>query len=220
MKIRELDFFDKTLRREVCNYLKKYFKEDCEVKWSLEDRIPIDIDFKVVDGKEPAYLIITDRRNYRIYLNELTADLSFLDFKKYIDKFLNMEYEKKDYINARDFKKICALYDSLDLKYKKDDIREFYDKIASVLSKDYKPYILDNKKILTNSNKTYAKQDISSGEKRLTFTVCVRNDKKDAKTAFDVNCEQINILTLAEGLVNLQKKLEEIIKWSGIVWIV
>lgn len=212
MKVKELDFFDKTLRREVCNYLKKYFKEDCKVSWSFDDRILIDIDFKVVDGKEPAHLIITDRKTYRICLNELTADLSFLDFKKYIDKFLNEERKKKDYINTKDFKKICALYDSLDLKYKKDDIKEFYNAIASVLSKDYKPYILDNKKILTNSNKTYAKQDISSGEKRLTFTVCVRNDKKDVKTPFNVNYKQINILTLAEGLVNLQKKLEEIIK--------
>lgn len=212
MKIRELDFFDKALKMKFCNYLKKYFKEDCEVKWIFNDRILIDIDFKVVDEKEPAHLTITDRRNYRICLNELTADLNFLNFKKYIDKFLNEEYKKKDYINTKDFKKICALYDSLDLKYAKDDIKEFYNAIASVLIKDYKPYILDNKKILTNSNKTYAKQDISSDEKCLTFTVCVRNDKKDAKAAFDVNCEQINILTLAEGLVNMQKKLEEIIK--------
>lgn len=219
MKIKELTWFDKTLRSEVCNYLKKYFKEDCKVKWGFDDRISIDIDFKVVDGKEPIYLSITDRRTYRICLNELTADLSFLDFKKYIDKFLNEEYKKKDYINTKDFKKIYALYDSLDLKYKRDDIKEFYNAIASVLSKDYKPYILDNNKIIAIYDDVYAKQDISSDEKCLTFTVRVWNDKKDAKAAFDVNYEQINILTLAEGLVNMQKNLQEVIKWSGIVWI-
>lgn len=212
MKIRELTKFDKALKMKFCNYLKKYFKEDCKVTWNFDDRISIDIDFKSVDGKEPAHLTITDRRNYRICLNELTADLSSLDFKKYIDKFLNEEYKKKDYLNTKDFKTICALYDSLDLKYKKDDIREFYDKIASVLSKDYKPYILDNNKIFAIYDDVYAKQDISSDEKCLFFTVCVRNDKKDSKVAFDVNYEQIDILTLAEGLVNLQKKLEEIIK--------
>lgn len=208
MKIKELKFFNKGIRQEFCNYLKQYFKEDCKVSWSFDDRISVDIDFKVVDEKEPICLSITDRRNYRICLNELTADLSFLDFKKYIDKFLNMEYKKKDYLNARDFKKIYALYDSLDLKYKKDDIREFYDKIASVLNIDYKPYILDNNKILAIHGDTYARQDISSDEKCLTFTVRAWNDKKYATTAFDVNYEQINILTLAEGLVNTQKKLE------------
>lgn len=212
MKIKELTWFDKKLRMEFCNYLKKYFKEDCKVKWAFDDRISIDIDFKALDEKEPAHLTITDRRSYRICLNELTADLNFLDFKKYIDNFLNKEYKKKDYINTKDFKKICALYDSLDLKYKKDDIREFCDKIASVLSKDYKPYILDNNKILAIYDDVYAKQDISSDEKCLTFTVRVWNDKKDAKAAFDVNCEQINILTLAEELANKQKKQEEIIK--------
>lgn len=211
MKIKELTCFDKTLKREVCNYLEQYFKEDCKVSWIFDDRISIDIDFKVVDGKEPAHLIITDRRNYRIHLNELTADLSFLDFKKYIDKFLNEEYKKKDYINTKDFKKICALYDSLNLKYKKDDIKGFYDKIASVLSKDYEPYILDNKKIFANSGNTHAKQEIYSSKKHLTFTVHVWNDKKYAKLAFDVDYEQINILTLAEELANKQKKQEEII---------
>lgn len=219
MKIRELDFFDKDIKQEFCDYLKQYFKEDCKVKWNFDDRISIDIDFKVVDGKEPAHLIITDRRNYRIHLNELTADLNFLDFKKYIDKFLNEEYKKKDYINTKDFKKICALYDSLDLKYTKDDIKEFYNKIASVLSKDYKPYILDNNSIFAHSNKTHAKQEIYSSKKHLTFTVYVWNDKKYAKLAFDVDYEQINILTLAEELANRQKKQEEFIKWSGIVWI-
>lgn len=212
MKIRELSWFDKTLKREFCTYLKQYFKEDCKVSWGFDDRISIDIDFKVVDGKEPIHLIITDRRTYRIYLNELTADLSSLDFKKYIDNFLNKEHKKKDYINTKDFKKIYALYDSLDLKYKKDDIRDFYDKIASVLSKDYKPYILDNNKISATYDDAYAKQDIYSNKNRFTFTVWARNNKKNAETAFDINCDQINILTLAEELVNLQKKLEEIIK--------
>lgn len=73
-------------------------------------------------------------------------------------------------------------------------------------------YILDNNKIFANSDKTYAKQDIGSDEKHLTFVVYVWDDEKDVKASFDVNCEQINILTLAEELVNMQKRLEEIIK--------
>lgn len=218
MKIRELEFFDKALRKEACNYLKKYFKEDCEVKWSFDDRILIDIDFKVVDGKEHAHLIITDGENCKIYLHKLGNNINILDFKKYIDKFLNMEYKKAEYINTKDFKKICALYDSLDLKYKKDDIKEFYNAIASVLSEDYEPYILDYKEILTNSNKTHARQDIYSSKEHLTFTVAVAvgnnyyDNKINFNANFNVDYEQINILTLAEGLVNIQKKLEEIIK--------
>ena len=212
MKVKELNRFGKGLKREFCNYLKKYFKEDCKIHWMPDDRISIDIDFKNTDGKEPIYFIITNRTNCRIYLNELGSDINILDFKKYIDKFLNKEYKKKDYISTKDFKKICALYDSLNLKYKKDDIKEFYNEIASVLSKDYEPYILDNNKIFANSDKTYAKQDIGSDEKHLTFVVYVWNDEKDVKASFDVNCEQINILTLAEELVNMQKRLEEIIK--------
>lgn len=212
MKIKELTWFDKTLRKEVCNYLKQYFKEDCKVKWDFDDRISIDIDFKVIDEKEPIYLSITDKNIYKICLNELGSNIDILDFKKYIDKFLNEEYKKKDYINARDFKKICALYDSLDLKYAKDDIREFYCAIASVLSKDYEPYILDSKKIFANSGNTHAKQNICSDKKRLTFTVLVWNDKKYTKLAFDVDYKQINILTLAEELANKQKKLERLIE--------
>ena len=214
MKIKELTKFDKALKREFCSYLKKYFKEDCKASWIFDDRISIDIDFKVVDEKEPIHLIITDRRNYRISLNELGSNIDILDFKKYIDKFLNKEYKKKDYINTKDFKKICALYDSLVLKYKKDDIKGFYDGIASVLNKDYKPYILDNNKIFAysnNSNKPQAKQDIYSDKKGLIFTVRVWNDERVIKTTFDVNCKQINILALAEELVNIQKKLEELI---------
>lgn len=212
MKIGELDFFDKTLRREVCNYLKKYFKEDCKVSWVDNDRISIDIDFKVVDEKEPIYLSITDGRNYRIRLNELGNNINILNFKKYIDKFLNKECKKKNYINTKDFKKICALYDSLDLKYTKDDIKEFYNTIASVLSKDYKPYILDNKEILTNSNKTRARQDTYSSKEHLTFTVSVYDKERDSNTAFNVYYEEINILTLAEKLVNIQKNLEVFFK--------
>ena len=86
MKIKELTKFDKALKREFCNYLKKYFKEDCKANWLFDDRISIDIDFKVVDEKEPIHLIITDRRNYRISLNELGSNIDILDFKKYIDK--------------------------------------------------------------------------------------------------------------------------------------
>lgn len=216
MKIKELTWFNKALRMEVCNYLKQYFKEDCKVKWDFDDRISIDIDFKVIDEKEPIYLSITvsitDKNIYKICLNELGSNIDILDFKKYIDKFLNEEYKKKDYINARDFKKICALYDSLDVKYTKDDIKEFYNTIASVLSKDYEPYILDNKKIFATYDDVCARQDISSDNKCLTFMVRVWNDKKIVKTTFNVNYEQINILTLAEELVNIQKKLEEIIK--------
>ena len=212
MKVKELTRFDKGLRIKFCDYLKKYFKEDCKVHWVFDDRISIDIHFKVTDEKEPIHLIITDRKKYKIFLNELGSDLNILDFKKYIDKFLNMEYKKKNYINKKDFKRICVLYDSLDLKYKKNDIKEFYNEIASVLSKDYEPYILNDKKIFANSNKTYAKQDISSNEKRLTFMVYIHNDKRIIKATFDVNCEQANILTLSEQLVNMQKKLEEIIK--------
>ena len=211
MKIKELTKFDKSLKRKFCNYLKKYFKEDCKANWIFDDRISIDIDFKVVDEKEPIHLIITDRRNYRISLNELGSNIDILDFKKYIDKFLNEEYKKKDYINAKDFKKICALYDSLVLKYKKDDIKEFYNEIASVLSKDYKPYILDNNKIFITSGNTHGKQDVYSNDNCLTFVVRVWNDVKIVKTTFDVNCEQINILALAEELVNTQKRLERII---------
>ena len=137
----------------------------------------------------------------------------------------------KKYINTKDFKEICALYDSLDFKYKKDDVKEFYNAIASVLSKDYEPYILDNKKIFTCFNKAYSKQDICSDiecftfsnkgyseqgiysdNECLTFTVYVHNDEKNVKAAFGVGYEQTNILTLAEGLVNIQKKLEELIK--------
>lgn len=211
MKIKELTKFDKALKREFCNYLKKYFKEDCKANWLFDDRISIDIDFKVVDEKEPIHLIITDRRNYRISLNELGSNIDILDFKKYIDKFLNKEYKKKDYINTKDFKKICALYDSLVLKYKKDDIKEFYNAIASVLNKDYKPYILDNNKIFAYSNKPQAKQDIYSDKKGLIFTLRVWNDERVIKTTFYINCKQINILTLAQELVNIQKKLEELI---------
>lgn len=36
MKIRELTKFDKTLKMEFCNYLKKYFKEDCKVTWLFD----------------------------------------------------------------------------------------------------------------------------------------------------------------------------------------
>lgn len=212
MKVKELTKFDKALKKEFCTYLKKYFKEDCKTHWMPDDRISIDIDFKVTDGKEPLYLIIIDRNIYRINLNQLGSDINILDFKKYIDKFLNMEYVKKNYINTKDFKRICALYDSLDLKYKKDDIKEFYNAIASVLNKDYETYILDNNKIFAYSNKIYAKQDIYSDEERLTFMVHVYNDERVIKTSFYVDCEQINILTLAEGLVDMQKRLEEIIK--------
>lgn len=212
MKIKELEFFNKGIRQEFCNYLKKYFKEDCKVKWIFDDRISIDIDFKVVDEKEPIYSSITDRRNYRISLNELGSNIDILDFKKYIDKFLNEEYKKKDYINTEDFEKICALYDSLVLKYKKDDIKEFYNEIASVLSKDYKPYILDNNKIFIISGGVHARQDIYSNKKSLTFIVYINNGKRTVKATFDVDYEQINILTLAQELVNTQKKLEEVIK--------
>lgn len=211
MKIKELAKFDKTLKRKFCNYLKKYFKEDCKANWIFDDRISIDIDFKVVDEKEPIHLIITDRRSYRISLNELSGNIDILDFKKYIDKFLNEEYKKKDYISTKDFKKICALYDDLDFKYKKDDIKGFYNEIASVLSKDYEPYILDSNKILAYSNGAYSRQDISSNAKSLAFMVYVCNDEKVVKTTFNVDCEQINILALAEELVNTQKKLEELI---------
>lgn len=213
MKIKELTKFDKTLKMKFCNYLKKYFKEDCKVTWMIfDDRISIDINFKSVDEKEPIHLSITDRRNYGISLNELGSNIDILDFKKYIDKFLNEEYKEKDYINTKDFKKICALYDSLDLKYKKDDIKGFYNAIASVLSKDYKPYILDNNEIFVISGDAQAKQDVYSNDNCLTFTVRVWNDDKDVKAAFDANYKQINILTLAEELVNTQEKLEEIIK--------
>ncbi|ASQ30259.1 hypothetical protein CAV_0592 [Campylobacter avium LMG 24591] len=212
MKVKELTKFDKTLKERFCNYLKKYFKEDCEVTWVFDDKISIDIDFEVVDEKEHAYLRITDGESYKIYLNELSSNINILDFKKYIDKFLNEEYKKKDYINTRDFKKICALYDSLGVKYKKDDIKEFYKAIASVLSKDRKPYILDSKKIFAYSNKRCAQQDIYSDGETLTFAVHLWNDLRIIKTSFDVNYEQINILTLAQELVNMQKKLEEIIK--------
>lgn len=212
MKVKELKFFNKGIRQEFCEYLKQYFKEDCKVKWIFDDRISIDIDFKVTDEKEPIYLSTTDKNIYKICLNELGSNIDILDFKKYIDKFLNEEYKKKDYINTKDFKKICALYDSLNLKYKKDDIKGFYNAIASVLSKDYEPYILDNKKIFANSGNTHAKQNIYSDKTCLTFTVRVWNDKKDVIASFDVNYEQINILTLAEELVNMQKKLEEVIK--------
>lgn len=212
MKIRELDFFEVDIRQEFCTYLKKYFKEDCKVKWIFNDRILIDVNFEVTDEKEHVYLRISDRDIYKICLNELKSNIGILDFKKYIDKFLNEEYKKKDYINTKDFKKICALYDSLDLKYKKDDIKEFYNAIASVLSKDYEPYILDNNKIFITSGNTHAKQDIYSNCNRLTFTVSVWNDEKVFKWAFYINCKQINILTLAKELVNMQKKLEELIK--------
>lgn len=123
---------------------------------------------------------------------------------------------KRYSLSSKDFKKICALYNSLDLKYKKDDIKGFYNAIASVLSKDYKPYILDKNRIFAYSNKTHAKQEIYSDKKCLTFMVhvCSENEGKSARTAFDVDYEQINILTLAEGLVNLQKRLEEVTKWS------
>ena len=211
MKVKELTKFDKALKREFCNYLKKYFKEDCEVKWIFDDRILIDVNFEVTDEKEHVYLRISDRDIYKICLNELKSNIGILDFKKYIDKFLNEEYKKKDYINTKDFKKICALYDDLDLKYKKDDIKGFYNEIVPVLSKDYEPYILDNSKIFVTSGNTHAKQDIYSDKKGLTFTVRVWNDIKIVKTAFDVDYEQINILTLAEELVNTQKKLEELI---------
>ena len=217
MKIKELTRFDKALKMKFCNYLKKYFKEDCKVAWISDDRISIDIDFKVVDEKEPLYLIITDRKKYRIHLNELESNINILDFKKYVDKFLNKEYKKEDYINTKDFEKIFALYDSLDLKYKKDDIKGFYNEIASVLNKDYEPYILDNNKILAYSDKTYARQDMCSNRKSLAFMVYIVNDERVVKATFNVDYEQINILTLAEGLVNTQKKLEEIIKWSDML---
>ncbi|WP_281527048.1 hypothetical protein [Campylobacter avium] len=213
MKIKELDFFDEDIRQEFCTYLKKYFKEDCEVKWVFNDRILIDINFEVT--KEPAYLSISDRDIYKICLNELKTNIPILDFKKYIDKFLNKEYKKKDYINTKDFKKICALYDSLDFKYKKDDVKEFYNAIASVLSKDYEPYILDNKKIFTRFNKVYSEQGIYSDNECLTFTVHVHGVNYESSFEVCLKPEQFrqtNILTLAEDLVNIQKKLEDLVK--------
>lgn len=212
MKIKELDFFDKGIRQEFCAYLKQYFKEDCEVKWIFDDKILIDVNFEVTHEKEHTYLSISDRDIYKICLNELKSNIGILDFKKYIDKFLNKEYKKKSYINAKDFKKICALYDSLDLKYKKDDIKEFYNTIASVLSKDCEPYILDNSKIFAVSGDAHVRQDIYSNKYGLTFIVYINNDERVVKATFDVDYEQTTILTLAEELVNTQKKLEEIIK--------
>lgn len=87
------------------------------MSWSVDDRLSID--------KEPAH-------NYRICLNEFEFDLSFLEFKKYIDKFLKEEYKKKDYINAEDFKKIFASYDN-----KKDDIESLYRRIGALINKKY-----------------------------------------------------------------------------------
>lgn len=182
MKIRELNNFSKELKKEFCDYLKQYFKESRKVRWTYNDRIVVEIDFKNA-GKKRFCVVITDRKTFRIHLNELESDINTLEFKKYVEKFLNKKYVVKTIYTKRTEENIMQRYalseivgGYLMLIHLKQFLKPMVDLNAIGIMKGRKPqkyYTLDEIRFIRNAyikrKKTMKRPYYSTCEREVAF---------------------------------------------------
>lgn len=219
MKIRELDFFDDSIKQEFCNYLKKYFKEKCKVKWTGAKSILPSVTFESNNDKLGDEITVKVNSNCKIYLYGLNRNISLSKFVKYINVFLDKEYAPKKYIKEKDMKQILSLYNKLKITFKKDEIEDFYNAIqrAIIFGKEY--YLFDTfiRKI---DDKVEVVQEINDLSGDVDFKITINTEAGIKYTCvFSIDYDKLNILDIARKLTQLQLNLERVIKWSGIVWI-
>lgn len=215
MKIRELDFFDLEIKDEFCDYLKQYFKKECEAVWSIVNGISPHLTFEDSENASDNQVTVRVGDNCVIYLFRVSEDINLLKFIRYIDAFLDREYTPKKHIKEKDLQQIFSFYNKLKIAFEKDKIEAFYNAIQRAIFHQNR-YYLFNGCIKEADDGAEVMQEMNSS-RTLDFKITI-NTKTGIKSActFSVDCyelfeNKINVLDIAEKLTQLQSELERII---------
>lgn len=215
MKVKELDFFDLEIKDEFCDYLKQYFKKECEAVWSSINCISPHFTFECDENVSDNQVTIRVNDNCVIYLFRVSEDINLLKLIRYINAFLDREYTPKKYIKRKEMQQIFSFYDKLKIAFEKDKIEAFYNTIQRAVFHQNR-YYLFNGCIKETDDRAEVTQEMNSS-RSLDFKITI-NTKTGIKSActFSVDCyelfeNKINVLDIAKKLTQLQLKLERII---------